>query len=461
MKSLLSRLTFALCLAALILLPAGGLIVYYTAHTFLEANFDAVLEAKADALLTTAEVKNGRVETDFEVQAFAGFGSAAAGDYFEFRSPKGDLLARSPSLKRDRLPPPAQPPGRRPEASYIKLPDGREGRILWQAMPLASDDGAPDVVVELGVATDSINLKETFRTLGTVLGMVSGLGLVVTLVLLRRVLKYSLQPLKDMARDVQSIEVEKPNDVLAYERLPSELVPVGLKVNELLTRARQSLERERSFSSHAAHELRTPLAELRAMTDLMSLWTDEVTPARCEEMQAVIERLESLLQKLSLLARADAGQQPVRLERLNLASSVSAAVERFAEAALDKNLRFHTNTHGTELVTDPVLWNAIIDNLLENAVSYGAPDSEISVEAGPTHLKVSNDAPRLNSSDLERMTDRFWRKEDADASELIQHSGLGLALVATYVRLLGGVCDFRLDEGAKRLTVEVRWTRSA
>ncbi|WP_075088427.1 sensor histidine kinase N-terminal domain-containing protein [Verrucomicrobium spinosum] len=140
MTSLLTRLTLALCVAAVVLLPAGGGLIYFTAERLLLRNFDAVLAAKADALVTTSEMERRKLEIDLEVQEFAGFGSAAGGDYFEFRTPSGSLLARSPSLRRDRLPSLPEPLTRKPLNGYLTLPDGRPGRALWLAVPVKSRD---------------------------------------------------------------------------------------------------------------------------------------------------------------------------------------------------------------------------------------------------------------------------------------------------------------------------------
>src|SRR5690606_30267603 len=97
-------------------------------------------------------------------------------------------------------------------------------------------------------------------------------------------------------------------------RLPAELVPVATGLNEWLGRLEASFDRERRFSSHAAHELRTPLAELKSMAELGAMFPEEATPERSAEMLAVANELEALLEKLALLARADAGRQPVSPE---------------------------------------------------------------------------------------------------------------------------------------------------
>ena len=89
MSSIRHKVTVTLCLVAALLLPAGGLIVFFTVQHVLFAQFDATLTAKAEALITAAEIDDNELEIDLDVQEFAGFGSPFAGDFFEVRRPNG------------------------------------------------------------------------------------------------------------------------------------------------------------------------------------------------------------------------------------------------------------------------------------------------------------------------------------------------------------------------------------
>jgi signal transduction histidine kinase len=462
MSSLLTRLTLALCVAAGFLLPAGGCFVYFTAERLLLRNFDGILAAKADALITTSEMDRGKLETDLEVQEFAGFGSAAGGDYFEFRTPDGALLARSPSLRRDRLPSLPAPLTRKPQSGFLDLPDGRPGRALWLVVPVKSRDHPEGAtLVELGVASDSASLSQTLHTLGMVVAGTATVGLLVGLLVLRGLVRRSLQPVSDLAREVQEIPVDDPARKIDATALPAELVPVGRRVNDLLSRAREAIERERRFSSHAAHELRTPLAELRAIIELMAEWPDERTTEQFEEAQKVLKGLEQLLQKLTLLSRAEAGRQPVHLESLDPAALGEGAVERFRAAAELRGLSLVLKPGSGPLRSDPVIWDAIANNLLENAVSHSPAGATITVESSAEQLAISNPAPRLSSADLPHLMERFWKKHSrhGEGEEIISHSGLGLSLVAIYAQLLGTTATAELQPGGI-LAIRVPWSRT-
>lgn len=462
MTSLLTRLTLALCVAAAVLLPAGGFLIYFTAERLLLRNFDAVLAAKADALVTTSEMERGKLEIDLEVQEFAGFGSAAGGDYFEFRTLAGSLLARSPSLRRDRLPSLPEPLTRKPQNGFLPLPDGRPGRALWLTVPVKSRD-QPDgaTLVELGVASDSTSLSQTLHTLSMVVAGTAAAGTLVGLLVLRSVVRRSLQPVSDLAREVQEIPIDDPARTLDASNLPTELLPVGNRVNDLLLRAREAIERERRFSSHAAHELRTPLAELRALLELLASWPEERTPEQFDEAQKVLRSLEQLLQKLTLLSRAEAGRQPVHLEPVDPAVLGEEAVERFRSAAEARGLTLNLKSGSGYIQSDPVIWDAIANNLLENAVSHAPAGATITVESTPNQLAVSNPAPGLSGADLPHLMERFWKKtpRHAEGEEIISHSGLGLSLVAIYARLLGATATAELQP-AGILTIRVPWSRT-
>ncbi|WP_075088426.1 sensor histidine kinase [Verrucomicrobium spinosum] len=243
-----------------------------------------------------------------------------------------------------------------------------------------------------------------------VVASTAAMGMLVGLIVMRSVVRRSLRPVTDLAREVQEIPVDDPARTLDATTLPTELAPVGRRVNDLLTRAREAIERERRFSSHAAHELRTPLAELRAIIELMAEWPDERTTEQFEEAQKVLKGLEQLLQKLTLLSRAEAGRQPVHLQPVDPAGLGEGAVERFRGSAELRGLTLLLKPESGHLQSDPVIWDAIANNLLENAVSHAPAGATITIKSSAEQLAVSNPAPGLSSADLPHLMERFWRK---------------------------------------------------
>jgi signal transduction histidine kinase len=274
---------------------------------------------------------------------------------------------------------------------------------------------------------------------------------VVTIAVIYLGLGRGLRPLNALALKVQELKVDSRGLRLETEGLPQELQPIGDKLNQLLERVEASLARERRFSSHAAHELRTPLAVLKVMAELAGKWPDEATPRLAADMLGVISDLEELLSKLLLLSRSESTAHPVQLETIDLRASVERALKRERAAAEARSIDFLAKVEASPFHTDPVLWQAILGNLLGNAARHAPPDSVVQVEASPRSLLVSNAAPGLTPEDLAFIFERFWRKDTSRGAQ--NHSGLGLAIVQTAVELLGGVCRAELSGGNLRIVV--------
>lgn len=454
MSSIQRYLTVRLCLLAAILLPCGVLAVYLLARQLLVSQLDSVLAAKAEALISMAEVDGNEIEFDTDILQFAGFGSALSGDFFEVRDSAGEVIARSPSLENE----PAELARERLPGEWradVDLPDGNPGRA---AAFLFRPEGNPSEQLkelQLVVAIGSGQTRQVLRTLLVVLMSTGAAGLVAAVILIRTGLSKGLSPLNQLASNVERLKVGEPGLRLETERLPNELQGIGEKLNALLQRVETSIERERRFSSHAAHELRTPLAELKMMAELVGKWPEEATPEQSKEMLAVILELEGLIERLSLIARAEAGNYLLQIEDVDLKGSIDRAVAREAAESEEKGLRIQVNVEPGRFRSDPVLWQTILRNLLGNAFAYSPANSVIRVQASPSLLLVSNPARDLQGDDLEFLFERFWRKNTARDGR--EHSGLGLAIVQTAVELLGGTCRATLENGI--LTLTIQWDR--
>ncbi len=458
MKSLRSQLTFALALSICTLLGAGGLGIFFVTREVMEDQFDDTLVAKATALITATEIDDEEFEIDLTVQDFAGFGPGGD-DYFEIRRDDGRAMVISPSLGpvgNTLIPGMALPSHGRAKLVSGTLGDSRAARFFIQRFVPKDDDKKEYQDLHLVAASPKRELLRNLWILGSVIAAVGGLMLLMVVPLLRMVLRRGLKPLTNLSEQVRGISDSQLDERLELEGQPEELVPLGASLNAWLGRMEASFERERRFSSHAAHELRTPLTELKMIAELGSTWPDQATPERFAEMVTIVDEMELLLEKLSLLARADAGRLPVVLSDVDLRTSVGSAVERMKNAAAARNITLKLEVEDGSLRTDPVLWTAILQNLAGNAVSHAPEGSVIHLKASAERLMVSNPAPDLKEEDLEKLFERFWRKDTSHHGEA--HSGLGLSIVRACVGLLCGKCQLSLDEES-RLRVEIRWDR--
>lgn len=452
MRSIRRQMALTVSAVAGVVVVAGGVSLFFALRFALRTQFDDTLRTKADALVIASVVEDGELEIDLDVQAFAGFGESSPGDYFEIHAADGTVLARSPSLGTSSLPAIESPPDQSEGVTNCALPEDVDGRAYWRRFTPADDEENRFSGLKIIVASDRGRLKRTLQPIATTIAMVGAGGIVVILSLLGLVVRRGLRPLDRLGADVQRIDVDRLSGRLALDDLPVELRGMAEKLNELLERLEATFARERRFTSHAAHELRTPLAELKAMTELGATWPEEFTAGHVSEMLEVISELEALLEKLSLLARAETGG-PGSIERIDPEESIRECLSRQKVEIASRNLGVDCRIEPGEFHSDPVLWRAIVHNLIDNAVAYAPAGSTIGISASPRSLSVSNDAPGLAQDDLGKLFERFWRKDGPRSGG--KHSGLGLSIVRSSAEFLGGGCDAALESG--RLSVVVMW----
>src|SRR5262249_31408472 len=151
-------------------------------------------------------------------------------------------------------------------------------------------------------------------------------------------------------------------------------------LNGLLARLCESFARERAFSANLAHELRTPLAELRAITEVALKWPEDpaASTASLEEIRTIGLQMETLVTNLLALARCDARQSTVHASAVPLRELAANVWHAFASQAREKGMDFGLDVPEDLLVvTDREKLGLILSNLFANAVAYGSPGSAV------------------------------------------------------------------------------------
>jgi two-component system heavy metal sensor histidine kinase CusS len=208
----------------------------------------------------------------------------------------------------------------------------------------------------------------------------------------------------------------------------------------MLDRLEDSFTRLSQFSADLAHELRTPLANIRGEAEVAL-----ARPRSPQEYQAVIEssvaecaRLSGIIDNLLFLARAEAAESKV--QRSVFAGR--AAIERIAaynEAiAAERRLDMVCEGEG-EVDADPVLFGRAISNLVDNAVRFTPEGGRITISlatnAEGAEIVVTDTGCGIAAEHIPRVFDRFYRVDPSRSSE---GTGLGLALVKSIADLHGG-----------------------
>ncbi|HEY7224050.1 MAG TPA: HAMP domain-containing sensor histidine kinase [Micromonosporaceae bacterium] len=249
-----------------------------------------------------------------------------------------------------------------------------------------------------------------------------------------RVIGAALRPVEQLRRGAEEITGAGAG---AASRLPvpaghDEIHRLALTLNGMLDRLESARNRQREFVADAAHELRSPLASMRAQLEVaqrLAPGTD--WSAVSDDLLTDTTRLSRLVDDLLLLARADAAAPPSRVEPVELTSLL-------AEVAVAPNVRV--------AVGDPV-WTVgapdelyrIVANLVDNAVRHARTGVEVATrrDGDRAVVTVTDDGPGIAPVDRERVFERFTRLDDSRTAET-GGAGLGLAIVRELVRRHGG-----------------------
>jgi two-component system sensor histidine kinase QseC len=265
-----------------------------------------------------------------------------------------------------------------------------------------------------------------------------------------------LQPVREIAREVQQRRADSLAP-LPTAAAPAELQPLLASMNELFGRIERALEHERRLTADAAHELRTPLAALRAQWEVAQLAASEAERAQANaRIGEGIDRLGRLVSQLLALASAEGGSRPVFTEAVDW--------HRVAERALSDCLPLLDGT-GTEvtvgwpergaplpLTGDESLLATLLRNLVDNALRYSPPRSQVAVQFTADSLVVEDRGPGLAEAHLARLGDRFYRP----AGQAQSGSGLGLSIVQRVAELHGLAVRFANRDDGPGLRVTIR-----
>ena len=220
----------------------------------------------------------------------------------------------------------------------------------------------------------------------------------------------------------------------------------------MLGRLEAALERERGFVAEAGHELRTPLALLRAELDfaLHHAGTEAELRDALREASAETDRVVQLAGDLLLIASSDQNELPLRLEPIAAADLLESVRNRFALRAEETGRSLEAQAPADlTLRGDRLRLEQALGNLVENALRHG--EGSVRLEArrvgGDVELRVTDGGPGFRESFIDRAFDRFSRGDEGRTGG---GAGLGLAIVDAIARAHGGtaIAANRRDGGA-------------
>lgn len=370
-------------------------------------------------------------------------------------------------------------PDDRDRAQFRSIASEATGAIIVQAdgtLVLGTTDDAPDWVTnELRTTTDShlITVETNDRHIEAavaplqqndpnsvtivvwqslqivrdltkaVIVVLGAFGIVVALVgyaLGAQIARRGLVPLTRMAEVVSDIEAHDLSLRVGPQAHDDELGRLAATFDRMLDRLEAAFERQRRFTADASHDLRAPLATLRAEVDL-ALRRERTTDEYRTALEAVAfdaDRLDELIDALLAAARSDAGD--IVLEPTDLAQTARTGVERISAFARAKHVTIDER-YGSDgaIAADGELLARAVLAVLHNAVKYTPEHAAIHVSVDAhgddVRLCVRDEGPGFSEAALQHAFDRFWRDDSARGRS---GSGLGLAIVQAIVTRCGG-----------------------
>jgi signal transduction histidine kinase len=421
LRSRLLALAAASCAGAWI---SGGAAIYFVVQRADAGLFDARLNDLAQTLLVFAahELREAAREGRALPAHFDTEGSRQGRHRYQIWSREGRLLLSSDSAA-DRVP--LMPPGGQGFATR------HIGNQAFRVVELSAPSGA--YRIQAAEPVDSrLEISGLFG--GTlVAGLVlSALALAVLCLLW---LRLALRPVQAAARQIAE---RGPADLRAVEShdLPDELAPVLEAINQFMHRIDVALRSEREFVAAAAHELRTPMAGVRAQAQLAA-HPRTGAKARGLALQAVqdgVDHAAHLVSQLLDLARSDAlAGDPARLLEDRRSVSIAAVFEGVMSdvgpAAAERGLRLSQHFGEPLLSGSDFAVGLILRNLLDNAIAHAPSGGEVAVGSRAQHnrcvLWVEDSGPGISAAERGRVCERFYRIRGTERPGC----GLGLSIV--------------------------------
>lgn len=461
MRSLLRRLTIRsrlalLCAAAVALgIVAASVVAWVAARETLRAQIDASLGTptmvRSVQLDGSAEPPGGtRVElpADLAARLCQDFPLAAEEDRLianvQVILPDGEVC--SPGRETPLLEPTSDELAVAADGSGQVLRDavdssGEDVRVLTRPL----DDGtAVQTVRSLG------EVNATLDRLAWILGLASGLGVLLAALAGWYVARTTLRPVERVADAAEHVAAtDELTGPLAHDASGAprdEVARLTTAFNAMTTRLAASRARQQQLVADASHELRTPVTSLRTHVEWLMRADDRGRPLSVDERRRVgravlgqVEELTDLVAELGEIARGGAVEAvvPVRLDEVAL-----RAVDRAQRRDPARRLEIDVEPGAGPIDGDPAALERAVVNLLDNALKFS--DGPVGLSVRDHTVTVSDQGPGLPEEERAVAFERFWRS--AGAREL-PGSGLGLAIVADVAERHGGAAFFRPRPG--------------
>ena len=449
MRSLRLKLILGSLLVLGVVLISFSLFVYFAKRHNLLSLMDSRLAAGMQAIASHVEFDKGLLvfepAEDYDIQR-------ELPQAYRIVAPNGGVIAQTmPGSS------PGWPTGSPEEGRPVWTESGTKKDGRWRVVTLSlSVNDEPDsaegespgvdliAVVTIQCATPLGPISRELRELASQLAVLALAAFFVagggSFLLAGR----ALRPIRRINEALANVSETRLDERLDPGPFDKELHPLIGQLNAALDRLNKAFRRERQFTADVSHELRTPVAGILSTIEvLLRKERSEIELREAHEDNLEIARsMESMIERLLLLARMDAGKASPARRLTSLAALVSEVLAAAEPEARKRNIRLSQNVEAAlRADIDPDQIKIVLGNLVDNAVRYNRPDGSVTVGArrSPEGLvvEVRDSGTGIPADQLSLVFDRFHRVDPSRSGET-GGCGLGLSIARKIVEAHGG-----------------------
>lgn len=452
--SLAVRLAVWYAFSAFLLLSVGTGLLYWGLVRRFEQQNDQYLQEKANGLARLLKEPSQRVDTvRWEVEEES-VGPSSVRILSRIQAADGRVLFETSTMGRELPFDKITPKAKHGEPVDIQTDSSKRFRALFSTVNAREASRHPQSF-QVEVAVDLGYEERLLQSYLDQLWIVLGVGLVAAAAIGYRLAKRGIAPVQTMADTVKRVRSSTLGERVTLSGMPSELVELGEPFNEMLQRLEEAFQRLARFSSDLAHELRTPISNIRGELEVTLAQTR--TPAEYRDAaQSSLEecqKLSRLIDRLLFLARSEHPETQIRRDAVDVNEELRRVLEFYEPAASEQAVQLVLETNEQLPANlDRTLFQIALGNLVDNAVRHTPPGGRVVVTAqsssGRLIVKVSDNGIGISPEHLPHVFERFYRANPARTHDG-SGAGLGLAILETVTRLHQGTVSIesKLGEG--------------
>jgi two-component system, OmpR family, heavy metal sensor histidine kinase CusS len=451
-RTLAFRLTAWYVLAGLALVVFATASLYSVLVTELEKSTDLFLADKINVLRTMLRERPDDLDALREEIELESAARRYQQFYIRLLDERNAPLLTTPGMA-EQLDLPrltAQTQGRPERAEGMK---GRNGRLFFVMSAEAAVGGSAQtdtMQIAIDVSQQEALLERYRQRFWVIL-----LGTLAIFPLVGyQIARRGIRPVREMATTARHISSTNLHERIQPEGYPSELASLAATFNKMLDGLEESFERISRFSADIAHDLRTPVNNIRGEAEVALARARTVDEYR-EALGSCLEeavRLSDLIGDLLFLARAESPLAHLHRESINVGELLSGIREYYEAPAADRGVSLSTVVPNEPVIAqlDRALLQRAVGNLVSNALAHTPPGKSVvlgaSVETAAVRIEVSDAGMGIPPEALPRVFDRFFRVDES-RSQASGGTGLGLSIVQSIMLLHGGNVEIASQVG--------------